>query len=208
MTQDPVPDSKLGAPGRASSMDRASPVDGVRPGGEIVIVTGPPGSGKSTVCAELVVSFERGVHLESDSFFTWIRSGFIRPHLPESHAQNTAVIDIVADAAAGYAEAGYVVLWDGIVGPWFLGSVSDRLLERGVRVRYLVVRSARDVALDRVRERDGTIETSGAATMWDQFADLGALEHHVVDSDGPVADVVARCRAALEGDALVLSPHP
>lgn len=176
--------------------------------GDVVIVTGPPGSGKTTVAAALAESVERGVHLESDWFFRWIRAGFIPPWLPESHAQNTAVTDIVIDAAAGYADAGYLVFWDGIVGPWFLERVVRRLAARGVQARYLVVRADRDTALERVRHRDGTAEVSGAEVMWDQFADLGEFESHVVSGEGSPADVLARAEAALDGDALVVAAEP
>ena len=172
--------------------------------GEVVIVSGPPGSGKSTIAAALAESAERGVHLESDWFFRWIRTGFVPPHLPTSQTQNTAVMDVVTDAAAGYAAAGYVVVWDGIVGPWFLDRIVARLAARDVRVRYLVVRAGRDTALARVRERDGTLEVSGAEVMWDQFTDLGDLESHVVSAEGEPAEVLARCRAALADGGLVL----
>ncbi|MYL09507.1 MAG: ATP-binding protein, partial [Acidimicrobiia bacterium] len=84
--------------------------------GEVVIVSGPPGSGKTTVSAALASDYERGVHLESDWFFQSIRSGFVAPWLPDAHGQNAAVMVVAADAAAGYADAGYSVVWDGIVG--------------------------------------------------------------------------------------------
>ncbi|MCB0995879.1 MAG: AAA family ATPase [Acidimicrobiales bacterium] len=173
--------------------------------GEVVIVSGPPGSGKSTVAAALADSVERGVHLESDWFFRWIRSGFIPQHLPASHSQNTAVMDLVTDTAAGYADAGYVVMWDGIVGPWFLDRVLARLAARNVQVRYLVVRAERETALARVRERDGTADVPGAEVMWNQFADLGELEHHVVSGEGDPVEVIARCRAALADGGLTLA---
>jgi 8-oxo-dGTP pyrophosphatase MutT (NUDIX family) len=113
-------------------------------------------------------------------------------------------MDLVTDAAAGYADAGYVVVWDGIVGPWFLDRVLARLAARNVRVRYLVIRAERETALARVRERDGTVEVSGAEVMWDQFADLGELEPHVVSGEGDPVEVVARCKTALADGGLRL----
>ncbi len=176
--------------------------------GEVVIVSGPPGSGKSTVAAALAESTERGVHLEADWFFRWIRSDFVPPHLPEAQAQNVAVTDVVTDAAAAYAAAGYPVFWDGVVGPWWLDRIGRRLSAKGVTLRYLIVRAERETSLDRVRRRDGTAETSGAEVMWDQFADLVDFEPHVVSGDGEIDEVLARCRTALEAGNLRIDLEP
>jgi len=176
--------------------------------GEVLIVSGPPGSGKTTVAAALAAGGPLAVHIESDLFYRSIAAGFVAPHLPEAKTQNTAVMDVVADAAAGYADVGYFVVWDGVVGPWFLDRVSRRLAARGVRLRYLVLRAEREIALARVRERDDTEETSGAAVMWDQFAELGELESHVVDSSGAVGDVMAAVRSALAGPQLEIPNAP
>ena len=162
-----------------------------------MIVSGPPGSGKTTVSAALAFGYERGVHLESDWFFRSIRSGFIAPWLPEVHSQNAAAMVAAADAAAAYADAGYTVVWDGIVGPWFLGLVARRLGTREIRIQYLVLRPRRATASQRVRGRGDTPENSGAESMYDQFADLGEFESHVVSSDAPAEQVIEACRAAL-----------
>ena len=162
-----------------------------------MIVSGPPGSGKTTVSTALAAGCERGVHLESDWFFRSIRSGFVAPWLPDAHSQNAAVMAVAADAAAAYADAGYAVVWDGVVGPWFLDRVARRLAARKIRVQYLVLRPRRVTALERVRGRGDTAETSGTEAMYDQFAELGEFEPHVVSSDAPAAQVIEACRAAL-----------
>ena len=111
--------------------------------------------------------------------------------------QNAAVMDVAADAAAAYADAGYAVVWDGIVGPWFLDRIARRLGTREITVQYLVLRPRRVTASQRVRERGDTPETSGAEAMYDQFADLGDFESHVISSDAPTEQVIEECRAAL-----------
>lgn len=101
----------------------------------MVIVSGPPGSGKTSVSTALASGCERGVHLESDWFFRSIRSGFVAPWLPDAHSQNTAV-------------------------------------------------------------------------MYDQFADLGQFEPHVISSDAPAEHVIDTCRAALADGSLVVTLDP
>ncbi len=100
----------------------------------VTIVTGPPGAGKSSVCAALCAPFTTAVHLETDSFFGAIRSGLVLPWMPESAHQNEVVITAAARSILPYAEGGYEVFVDGIVRPWALdiyrrelAAVSDRL---------------------------------------------------------------------------------
>lgn len=173
--------------------------------GEVVIVSGPPGSGKTTVAGALAAEATLGVHLESDWFYRFVKGGFVAPHLPESHRQNVLVMDICINAAASYAAGGYTVFWDGIVGPWFFEQICSGLGDRGLTPRYLALRPPRDVALKRVRERDGTTETSVAEKMYDEFADLGPFEKHVLSSDAEPNELLEACRAALTESRFILS---
>ena len=75
-------------------------LNAVRP--SVLILTGPPGAGKTTVARLLTPRYERAVHLESDYFFEAITSGHVEPWKTESGEQHRVVMRIVADAAAGY----------------------------------------------------------------------------------------------------------
>jgi predicted kinase len=160
----------------------------------VLIVTGPPGVGKTTAAALLAARSERAVHLESDAFFSFIRTGFVEPWKPESQDQNATVMRIVAGAAAGYASAGYGTIVDGIVIPgWFFEPLRDTLREEGHAVCYAVLRAPLEVCLARVQGREGEppIDAGAIEQLWRSFADLAELERHVLDVDGMAPERVS-----------------
>jgi tRNA uridine 5-carbamoylmethylation protein Kti12 len=165
----------------------------------VLILTGPPGAGKTTTARLLATGSERAVHLESDMFFHFIRAGYIEPWKAESHEQNTTVMRIVAAAAAGYANAGYFTIVDGIVSPrWFFKPLRDALQTAGHTVAYAVLRAPAAICASRATTRETGQITDIAVLegLWRDFADLGSLERHVIDSDNrsaaEIADEVAQ----------------
>jgi hypothetical protein len=107
--------------------------------GWLIVLTGPPGAGKTTVAAILAQRYTPAVHLHSDDFWRFIRNGAIPPYLPEAHEQNSVVISALAGAAATYTAGGYHVIVDGIVGPWFVDRFCAALDPAPGQVHYVVL---------------------------------------------------------------------
>ena len=178
--------------------DVATPV---RPG-DLVLLGGPPGSGKSAVAGFVSSAAARPtVHLPTDSFYVWIRSGFVPPYLPEAERQNQVVTRVMIEAACAYSRGGYDVILDGILGPWLLASFRAACRKEGAELSYIVLRPSLDIALARATQREGRQlkEVAPIACLYGAFADLGVLEAHVIDSSSQTieqtaADVVTGLR--------------
>lgn len=167
--------------------------------GRLVIVTGSPGVGKSTLARRLARDWpaEATLHLHSDDMWTWFAKGYMPPWKPESHDQNVVVTRAMAAAATSLAQA-YPVVFDGIVGPWFLQFFREAAQGAGVRLDYLVLRPDRATAVARGTGREGhpMRDEQVIGSMWDQFADLGGFEPHVLDTTG--LDLKASVELALD----------
>ncbi len=152
--------------------------------GEVIILTGPPAAGKTTVAGLLATTADvPTVHLTTDLFYRSIRAGFVLPFLPEAQRQNEVVIEAIVGTVATFARGGYDVVVDGIIGSWFLPPFRALAEQDGLTMSYVVLRPSLDVTLARARERVGELKEVNAITgLHGAFAQLGDLEGHAIDT--------------------------
>lgn len=176
--------------------------------GRIILLTGPPGAGKTTV-APLLCANAPGplaVHLETDSFYRSIRKGWLAPWTPESHDQNQVMAAAMLRTAVTYAQGGYEVITDGIITDWVKQVFVNGAREAGVALDFIVLIPDQPIAAERGRTRtaDPIPDYSPHVKLYSQFAAEDAA--HAVDTgDVAPAALAASLREGIEAGRFALS---
>jgi predicted ABC-type ATPase len=147
--------------------------------GELVVVAGPPGAGKSSVSEELIKRWQPSALVPGDAFFGMIKQGYILPWLPQARRQNAVIIEAAAAAAGRLCDICFVV-FEGVVGPWFLPTF---VRATGIAdVHYVVLLPPLDICMERVRSRvdHGFADLSVTHDMHQQFATATVDARHVI----------------------------
>ncbi len=135
---------------------------------------------------------ERGVCIESDWFWSTIVKGFIPPWEPSADRQNRIVLRSFMAATSVFAQGGYPVVLDAVVGPWYLDIVTQELGQHDVEAHYVVLRPALPIALARAAGRSKMesrvpghghlVDEDPIRFMWERFSNLAGHERYVIDT--------------------------
>ncbi|MFE5307412.1 AAA family ATPase [Isoptericola sp. NPDC056605] len=161
--------------------------------GDVVVVTGPPGSGKSAVGSALADLLDPSVLVEADWFFGRWRRGAVDPWLPEAAAQTAPAGRAALAATVEFARSDAWVVYDGVLHQEAARDLAVRAADVGAAVHRAVLLPPVDVCLARVAARTGHGFDDPAATraMHAAFA---------AEVDGAEADPAAE-HAVLRDDA-------
>ncbi len=173
----------------------------------VIVVTGPPGAGKTTVSHLVAAAFDRSVHLKADDFMASVVSGWVDPNLPEAAAQHEAVGGAIAVSAMGFAGDGYTTVVDGYLFPDGVAGLAAACTSRGLSCHYAVLTADLDTCWSRASARgEGRwpLEREPFVALHARYRDLAVPARHVVDATPAAESVRDSVIAAYEGDRLVV----
>ena len=159
------------------------------PPATLLLLTGSPGCGKTTVAPLVADRHQPSVCLDLDWFFATLRRGAVEPWREEAHAQNRVVLRAAAEAAAAFAAGGYFTVAEGILYPFMLDLFVTACESHAISMHYAVLRAPITVVQQRVQDRRIEPPHAGALAdaavvddLWTQFESHGVEERHRVDS--------------------------
>jgi hypothetical protein len=173
----------------------------------LVVVTGPPGAGKSTVARALADSFERSVLVTGDAFFAFLARGAIAPWLSAAHGQDEVVIRAAAAATGRFVAGGFITVYDGVLGPWFLDDFAGEVALD--HLHYVILLPSVERCVEQVANRVGHGFTDEEATwhMYRQFAQANIDQRHVLaDLPASPAETAAEIARRVQAGTLRYPP--
>ena len=164
-----------------------------------VIVTGTPGSGKTSVAEEMASRMERSAHIPVDFFRKMIKGGYRSPHRWDEEVERQYKLSrrAAADTAVRLAVCGFTPILDDVVAPGW--EEEWRIYLLGMQVDIVLLRPKLDVVIERNQAR--TCWTVEEQVLRDLHAMLGqdytAKWHRIDNSEGTPADTAELLMAQL-----------
>jgi predicted kinase len=173
----------------------------------VIVVSGMPGAGKTTVSDMVAATFDRSVHLKADDVMASIVKGWVDPSSPDAAAQHEAVGGALAVSAMSFAGDGYATVVDGTIFPDGAEGLARACAARGLPCHYAVLTTDLDTCWARATGRgEGRwpLEREPFAALHARFESLDLPERRVVDASATADDVCDAVVAAFRAGRLAV----
>lgn len=117
--------------------------------GNLYVITGPAGVGKSTVSKELAKSKSKSVVIEGDEIYSQVVGGYVSAWKEGNHLE--VFWQICLDNIETYLENGYDVVFNYIVTPANYNKIQDRF--KKYNTKFVVLMADEEVILQRDNQR-------------------------------------------------------
>ena len=167
----------------------------------LLCIAGPPGAGKSTVSTVVSGRLSPSVLVRGDAFYRFLDQGAVPAWLPEATEQNRVVIRASGSAAGRFASSGYEVVFDGVLGPWWLPTFLEATELDDLH--YVVLLPSADRCVENVTAREGRVDERATRDMHAEFERAltsFAPQHVLFDPPNPedaATEVLSRYRQGL-----------
>jgi energy-coupling factor transporter ATP-binding protein EcfA2 len=160
--------------------------------GEIVLLAGPPGAGKTTV-GRLAATIGPGkqAFIEGDLFWRFFVGTPEQPDLGPTLDKAKILIKAMMLAAIPYARGGYRVFTDFTVGPWAFAGFRPWL--KDTPFSYIVLCPDQSTCARRAAARpEGAMpDYAPYRDLHTAFCNLGPLERHAIRDNEATAEILA-----------------
>lgn len=172
----------------------------------VLVIAGPPGVGKTSVAIRAAADL-KAAHVEIDRLWPARTASDPAPWEERGQSRTRAVIRGGSAAAAVIAATGFIAVIDFALSPGHLDDVLAACSQEDVSCHYVVLRASPEAVKARADSRGlSNAETEALPMMIAEFADLGDLEDHVIEtSEMTVAEVAAALVEGLERGVWLLN---